>query len=109
MKIGLIAISTSLLLISGASLAQGEQKTAVPPATSPQNADKSTSTMPGKMTPEQQKMSMQEYAKLDANKDGKLSMTEAKLMPALSTDFGKLDMDKDGSLSMTEFSMHHMK
>jgi Ca2+-binding EF-hand superfamily protein len=44
------------------------------------------------------------FTKVDADKDGKVSKDEAKMLPAVSGRFDELDKDKDGFLSMDEFS-----
>lgn len=45
-----------------------------------------------------------EFASLDANKDGKVSMAEGQVNADLRAEFGKLDTNRDDSLSATEFA-----
>lgn len=48
-----------------------------------------------------------EFAKLDANHDGKLSKTELPAKHPLAPHFGMLDANHDGSLSAAEFAAGH--
>lgn len=48
-----------------------------------------------------------EFAKLDKNKDGKLSKAEIPSDNPLTHHFDMLDANKDGSLSAAEFAKHH--
>ncbi|MGV8932955.1 MAG: hypothetical protein ACOH1R_12700, partial [Luteimonas sp.] len=54
-----------------------------------------------------QKMTTDEFAKLDSNKDGELSKAEVSAQPSLAAHFGMLDANKDGILSKAEFAKHH--
>jgi Ca2+-binding EF-hand superfamily protein len=46
------------------------------------------------------------FAKMDANKDGKISKGEAKDHPMLSKHFDEIDANKDGSLTKDEMAAH---
>ena len=48
-----------------------------------------------------------EFARLDGNKDGRLSRREVPSTHALSAHFGMLDGNKDGFLTRAEFDKHH--
>lgn len=43
------------------------------------------------------------FAKADTNQDGKLSATEAAMLPAIGNHFAQIDSDHDGFLSPEEF------
>lgn len=45
------------------------------------------------------------FKRADANGDGKLSKTEAAIIPAIASKFDELDRDKDGALSLAEYSV----
>ncbi|MEO5827807.1 MAG: EF-hand domain-containing protein [Luteimonas sp.] len=63
--------------------------------------------MSGMKSPDHQKMAAEEFAKLDTNKDGKLSKTEIPATHPMSAHFDMLDGNKDGSVSKDEFTKHH--
>ena len=62
--------------------------------------------MSGMKSPDRQKMAAEEFAKLDTNKDGKLSKTEIPTTHPMSAHFNMLDANKDGSVSKDEFTQH---
>ncbi len=63
--------------------------------------------MSGMDSADHQKMAADQFAKLDANKDGKLTKSEIPAAHPLSAHFSMLDSNKDGSISKTEFAQHH--
>ena len=63
--------------------------------------------MSGLKSPEHQKMAAEEFAKLDKNKDGKLSKAEIPAQHPMYVHFDMLDSNKDGSVSKDEFAKHH--
>jgi len=109
MKIVSIVVSTSLLLMSGASFAQSEPMTPAKSTAVTQHSDKTEMNKADTLTAEKQKAASEHFTKLDTNKDGKLSASEFGAMPNRSKDFGTLDADKDGSLTTIEFSKYKMQ
>ena len=69
--------------------------------------DHSKMDMSGMKSPDHQKMAAGEFAKLDKNKDGKLSKAEIPSQHPLYAHFDMLDGNKDGSVSKDEFTQHH--
>ncbi|MEO6234233.1 MAG: EF-hand domain-containing protein [Thermomonas sp.] len=69
--------------------------------------DHSKMDMSGMKSPEHKKMAAEEFAKLDKNKDGKLSKTEIPAQHPMYAHFDMLDGNKDGSISKGEFTTHH--
>ena len=69
--------------------------------------DHSKMDMSGMKSPEHQKMAAEEFAKLDKNKDGKLSKAEIPAQHPMYAHFDMLDGNKDGSVSKDEFTKHH--
>lgn len=63
--------------------------------------------MAGMKSSDHQKMAAEEFAKLDKNKDGKLSKAEIPAQHPLSAHFDMLDGNKNGSISKDEFTLHH--
>ncbi len=63
--------------------------------------------MPAMNSSDHQKMAAEEFAKLDKNKDGKLSKAEIPAQHPLYAHFDMLDGNKDGSVSKDEFAKHH--
>ncbi|PIE25111.1 MAG: calcium-binding protein [Neptuniibacter caesariensis] len=49
------------------------------------------------------------FEQLDQNKDGKVSIEEAQVSPALVKSFDKIDSNRDGYLSKDEFSQLQVK
>ena len=94
------ALAISLLLAAGSALAADPVKTDKPAAAQPMDHSKMDMSH-GQM--DHSKMSGDAFAKLDTNKDGKLSKTEMAKDPK-ATHFSMLDSDKNGSLSPTEFA-----
>lgn len=45
------------------------------------------------------------FTKADANRDGKLSREESKMLPSIADRFDTIDKDKDGSLNIEEFTV----
>jgi len=69
--------------------------------------DHSKMDMSGMKSPDHQTMAAGEFAKLDKNKDGKLSKAEIPAQHPLYAHFDMLDGNKDGSVSKDEFTTHH--
>ena len=69
--------------------------------------DHSKMDMSGMKSAEHQKMAAEEFAKLDKNKDGKLSKVEIPAQHPMYAHFDMLDGNKDGSVSKDEFTTHH--
>ena len=88
MKINRSMFALSLLFAMGSTLAADPVKT-----------DKPTSSQPM----DHSKMQGDAFAKLDTNKDGKLSKAEMAKDPK-AAHFSMLDTDKSGSLSPVEFA-----
>ncbi len=63
--------------------------------------------MSGMKSADHQKMAAVEFAKLDKNKDGKLSKAEIPAQHPMYAHFDMLDGNKDGSVSNGEFTKHH--
>ena len=82
------ALAITLLLASGSALAADPAKTDKPAAAQPMDHSKMTGDA---------------FAKLDTNKDGKLSKIEMAKDPK-AAHFSMLDSDKNGSLSPAEFA-----
>ena len=68
--------------------------------------DHSKMKMDKPMSMDHSKMAGAEFAKLDQNKDGKISKGEISAKHALSPHFDMLDSNKDGSLSQAEFAKY---
>lgn len=105
MKYVLSIFALSLLVPAGAAIAADPVKTAAKPA-SAQVVDHSKMDMShgqmdhGHMTGAK---GYDAFARLDANKDGKLSRAEMAKDPK-AAHFGMLDADKDGNLSPAEYA-----
>lgn len=69
--------------------------------------DHSRMGMAGMKSADHQKMAAAQFAKLDANKDGKLVKAEIPADHPLSAHFSMLDTNNDGSISKAEFDQHH--
>ncbi|MEO6227868.1 MAG: hypothetical protein ABIO61_08470 [Thermomonas sp.] len=69
--------------------------------------DHSKMDMAGMKSADHQKMAAEEFAKLDKNKDGKLSKAEIPAQHPMYAHFDMLDDNKDGSVSKDEFAQHH--
>lgn len=91
-------VKTLVLVAAALAASAAFAQTATPatPATPP-----AATTMPaGKKDSGLEAM----FAKMDANKDGKLSKEEADKAPALAGRFAELDKNADGFLSPDEFA-----
>jgi Ca2+-binding EF-hand superfamily protein len=100
MKIHHSILAISLLVATGSAIAVEPVKIAKP--TAAQTMDHSKMDMShGQMDHSQ--MTDDAFAKLDANKDGKLSKGEMAKDPK-AAHFSMLDTDKNGSLSRAEFA-----
>jgi Ca2+-binding EF-hand superfamily protein len=69
--------------------------------------DHSKMDMPGMKSSDPQKMAAEEFAKLDKNKDGKLTKSEIPTQHPMHARFDMFDSNKDGSVSKDEFTKHH--
>ena len=98
-------LALSLMISAGAAMATDPAKTTAKPA-SPQAMDHSKMDMShGQMDHSQMTGAKgnDAFTKLDANKDGKLSLAEMAMDPK-ATHFSMLDTSKDGSLSPAEYA-----
>lgn len=100
MKMFNAALAVSLLLAAGSALAADPVQTGKPAATQPMDHSKMDMSH-GQM--DHGKMSSDAFAKLDTNKDGKLSKAEMAKHPK-AAHFSMLDTDKNSSLSPSEFA-----
>lgn len=66
--------------------------------------DRGTMRMDDSMKMDHSKMAGAEFARLDQNKDGKISKGEVSSKDPLSPHFNMLDTNRDGSLSQMEFA-----
>jgi hypothetical protein len=76
--------------------------TATPPAADAQAAP-TTSNDAAAATTAGDPAAKKSWADVDADKDGKLSKTEADSVPALAQVFGQADADADGNLTADEY------
>ena len=100
MKIHHSILAISLLVATGSATAVEPLKTDKPTAAKAMNHSKMDMSH-GQMDHSQ--MTDDAFAKLDANKDGKLSKGEMAKDPK-AAHFSMLDTDKNGSLSRAEFA-----
>ncbi|MEQ1511510.1 MAG: hypothetical protein ABL934_02395 [Lysobacteraceae bacterium] len=100
MKMLHAALVVSLLLATGSAFATDPVKPSKPAATTPMDHSKMDMSH-GQM--DHSKMSSDAFAKLDTNKDGKLSKAEMAKHPK-AAHFSMLDTDKNASLSPAEFA-----
>ena len=100
MKIHHSILAISLLVATGSAIAAEPVKTDKPAAAQPMDHSKMDMSH-GQMDHSQ--MADDAFAKLDANKDGKLSKSEMAKDPK-AAHFSMLDTDKNGSLSRAEFA-----
>jgi len=100
MKIHHSILAISLLVATGSATAVEPVKTDKPAAAKPM--DHSKMDMSGDQM-DHSKMSGDAFAKLDINKDGKLSKAEMAKDPK-AAHFSMLDTDNNGSLSRAEFA-----
>ena len=61
----------------------------------------------GQMKMDHGKMAAADFARLDQNKDGKLTLSEITAGDPIRAHFDMLDADKNGSLDKVEFGKHH--
>ena len=100
MKINRSLFAVSLLLAMGSAIAADPVKTDKPASSQPMDHSKMDMSH-GQM--DHGKMQGDAFAKLDADKDGKLSKAEMAKDPK-AAHFSMLDTDKNGSLSPAEFA-----
>ena len=100
MKIHHSILAISLLVATGSAIAAEPAKTDKPAAAQPMDHSKMGMSH-GQM--DHSKMTGDAFAKLDTNKDGKLSKIEMGKHPK-AAHFSMLDSDKNGSLSPAEFA-----
>lgn len=91
-----MALGTLGTLAAHAQATQGQAPAgqAVDPANQPPTAAGPNSSGPAGL-----------FIKADANRDGKLSREESKMLPAIAEKFDTIDKDKDGSLNIDEFTV----
>ena len=82
---------------------------AQPPAADAQAAPPTTSNDASAAATAGDPASKKSWADVDADKDGKLSKTEADSVPALAQVFGQADSDADGTLTADEYKAYVAK
>lgn len=92
MKLNLIACAAVVVMTSSNVFAAEAQPAVAAPASKTEIISKDEPKAP------------QIFEELDKNEDGKVSLQEAQVSPALIKGFEKIDSNKDGFLSLDEFS-----